>query len=136
MMPRICALAGLLLSLALVTSLARAEDSAIANAKARLEAARKVYKWMREGRIWLREKSRWSMESDYQWSRRWLEAERDVSDKKADQVAAAEGHLERMKTLEAEIKGRLKEDIRPVDAATVEFYRLEAEQILAQVRKK
>jgi len=35
-------------------------------------------------------------ETFYLWSVRWLNAERDLSKKPADRVAAAEAHLERM----------------------------------------
>src|SRR5262249_21709644 len=34
------------------------------------------------------------------WSQRWLDAQREASEKKADRVAAVEAHLERMKQLE------------------------------------
>jgi len=136
MMPRICALAGLLFSFALFTSVAQAEDSAVANAKARVEAARKVYEG-RWARLPVDLNWRFDIDKDYQWSRRWLEAEREVSDKKADQIAAAEGHLDRMKKEEAYVKDQVSSGVgSPVDLSAAKFYRLEAEHILAQIRKK
>jgi hypothetical protein len=41
----------------------------------------------------------------YPWSHRWMEAEQDASEKKTDRVAAAEGHLDRMKKREALYQG-------------------------------
>src|SRR5580765_1520568 len=38
-------------------------------------------------------------ERPYQWSCRWLEAEKQLSDKKKDQKAACEAHLARMRDL-------------------------------------
>jgi hypothetical protein len=68
------------------------------------------------------------------WSRRWMEAELDVSGKRSDQIAAREAHWQRLKKLE--------EDFAPhVDGAvgihafnTLKFYRLEAEYGLARAK--
>ena len=43
----------------------------------------------------------------YQWSRRWMEAERDTSPDEAGTVAALKGHLARMRSLE---RGQLLKD--------------------------
>ena len=84
----------------------------------------------------------------YQWSRRWLEAERDASPDEAAAVAALKGHLARMRSLE---RGQLLKDWmktigQPItdekaaeDAKSLKvftrrltFYRLEAESWLSK----
>lgn len=119
---------------------ARADDppanAKIENAKARLEAVRKVYKDLEE---------RWKIdvnthldpEKPYQWSRRWMEAEQDLSSKKADQIAAAEAHLERMKKSEETIKLAEKAGfVLKAEVAAQNFFRLEAERTLANLKDK
>jgi hypothetical protein len=44
-------------------------------------------------------------EEMFRWSRRWLDAQRTLSDKKADQVAAFKAHCDRMKEMEKRLKG-------------------------------
>jgi hypothetical protein len=64
----------------------------------------------------------------YRWSKRLLEAERDASPEKANQVAACEAHLERIKKLEAKIR-----KIRRIgfgdslDVVEADYYRKEAD---------
>jgi hypothetical protein len=99
-------------------------------AKERLEAAHKTYEVMwanyREGR-------RVSDDTLYRWSLRWLEAERQVGQQPAEQVAAFQGHRNRMADLERLIRG-----VRRVGQATVDelsaavFYRTEADFWLLQ----
>src|SRR4051794_35503439 len=64
--------------------------------KAKVDAARKTYEvvWRnnREGFIPF-------AELVYRWSRRWLEAELDLRDKKDARVAAYQAHSERMQEL-------------------------------------
>jgi hypothetical protein len=135
MLARIPIWAGLLLGFAVLTAVVRADETDIANAKARAAAARKVYEGML-ARVKIDPSASLDPEKPYQWSRRWLEAERDLSGKKAGQVTAAEGHLERMKKLEATIKSLLANKmVGPAEVAAAEFYRLKAEQTLAQTKK-
>jgi hypothetical protein len=94
-------------------------------ARARVEAARKTYAEMwrnhREGRLP-------RSELVYQWSCRWLAAERDVSPAKADQAAAFKGHWNRMKELDKMTREQFRARFVPIEEATAtEFYRLEAE---------
>jgi hypothetical protein len=101
-------------------------------AKARVEAARRTYTEMarnhKEGRIT-------RTEIVYQWSLRWLAAERDVSPARADRVAACKAHWERMKELERMTKDQLRARFVPIEEATAaEFYRLEAELWLAKAK--
>src|SRR5205807_1860990 len=79
----------------------------------------------------------YDVESLYLWSVRWLNAERDLSKKSADQVAAAAAHLERMKTVETMAKQLAKLEQAAVrHAAAAEFYRVEAQIWLSQAKKE
>jgi hypothetical protein len=90
----------------------------------RRDAARKTYQtqWTdyRERRA--------SLDSLYRWSVRWLEAERRLSDRQADVVAAFRDHWDRMRDVERlmrRLAGTGQTTIDEVSAA--EFYRAEAE---------
>src|SRR4051812_12081531 len=91
--------AGILLGL--LPPLIRAEPEAPPKvpeklARAKVDAARKTYEvvWQnnREGLVPFAEVA-------YRWSKRWLKAELELSDKKADRAAAYQAHLERMREL-------------------------------------
>jgi hypothetical protein len=74
-------------------------------------------------------------EDVYTWSVRWLQAQRDLSAKPEDQVAALEAHLKRMTELKEKIQ-TLSRDLMPlprVDEA--EWYRLEAQLWLAKAKQ-
>jgi hypothetical protein len=91
--------------------------------KAKMEAARKTYE-----RTWEVEGGSVDVEHVYQWSRRWLEAERQLSDKKSDRSAAAQGHLDRMKALQKRAGDLHKTiSISMQQLSATEFYRVEAE---------
>jgi hypothetical protein len=99
----------------------------------RRDAARKTYLvlWTnyREGRA--------PEEVLYRWSLRWLEAERQLSDKPADQLAAFQGHWERMRDVEGILRklqgsGQVTTD----EASAVEYYRVEAEMWLTQAKEQ
>lgn len=74
-------------------------------------------------------------EQVYLWSRRWMEAERDVSDKPADRVAAIENHKTRMKELH---KFTLVEyqagKVTHAQVLGADFYAAEAELWLAEAK--
>jgi hypothetical protein len=95
------------------------------------DAARKTYQvaWAnyREGRG--------SDELLYRWSKRWLKAERRLSDKPADQVAAFRGHYDRMRALE-QIVRRLREagQFRVDEVTAAAYYRAEAETWLLEAK--
>ncbi len=75
-------------------------------------------------------------EEVYRWSVRWLQAERELSPKKADQVAALEAHLKRMTELEKMIKA-LSLDLLPKQVMLDgEWYRLEAQLWLAEAKAR
>jgi RNA polymerase sigma factor (sigma-70 family) len=70
-------------------------------------------------------------------SRRLLEAQRDMSDKKEDQVAALEAHWQRMKQIEELNKKRFDAGrIGIQDYAESKYYRLEAEVWLEKAKAK
>jgi hypothetical protein len=100
--------------------------------KIKAAAARRTYEvtWKnyREGR-------RVNPETLYWWSRRWLEADRDLSDKKADQLAAYRSHWERMREWERLVRDLQRANVTTVDeVSAVEFYRAEAEIWLIKAR--
>lgn len=100
--------------------------------KAKLDAARKTYEltWKnyREG---LR-----GAEYLYWWSRRWMEAQRELAEGKAEQIAAVQGHAERMRELERVVQNLQRAKVGTLDEKTAaEFYRLEAEIWLQQAKE-
>lgn len=71
----------------------------------------------------------------YVWSHFVLQTEFDLSDKKADQLAALEAHLDRMKKLEELLrKVRRLGFGQSIEVSAVEYYRIEAEYWLAHAR--
>jgi hypothetical protein len=72
------------------------------------------------------------------WSARWYNAERDLSKKPTDRVAAAEAHLERMKAAEARAKAleKVGEPGSRPQAAAAEHYRVQAQIWLVQAKGK
>jgi hypothetical protein len=115
-----------------------AGDNAVeANAKDRLKAARKVYKLQMELLINV-PGQRDSAEKIYSWSRRLMEAQRDLSPDRKKRVTAAEAHLARMQKLEKLLNDFVKmggaESYR-YESFMAKYFRLEAEKWLAQARK-
>jgi hypothetical protein len=104
--------------------------------KAQVAAARKVYELnimaykagIAKG---------YDLESLCLWSVRWLDAERDLSKKPVDRIAAAEAHLERVKTVEAMAKQLVKGGAAEVrQEVAAEYYRVQAQIWLAQAKGK
>jgi hypothetical protein len=119
-----------------MTTAHAADDPSVpkALAEARVNSARKAYeetvKLYREGRIR-------DVDRVYLWSQRWLDAERDLNSKKADQVAAVEAHWKRMKKLEESFQSRYKVGAAAaIELAAVEYYRVEAEVWLVKAKAK
>jgi hypothetical protein len=120
---------------------ARADErSQTENAKARAEAARKVYqvmieRWQKQGEI--AGVRRLELEDFYRWSRRWMEAERDAAADKAGWAAAVEKHLGRMREWEKTMREMHKVQLAsPYEVVVAEFYALEAESWLAKEKAK
>jgi multidrug efflux pump subunit AcrA (membrane-fusion protein) len=77
-----------------------------------------------------------SPEDVYVWSVRWLNAQRELSPKHEDQVAALQDHLKRMTALKTTVK-QLSRDLLPhFKEDEAEWYRLEAELWLAKAKRK
>lgn len=73
----------------------------------------------------------------YAWSRLLLDAKRGVSGRQADQIAAYEEHLDRMKKLETLIKKVRRLGFgRSSDVGASEYYRIEAEYWLAEAKSQ
>ncbi len=109
-------------------------DSVLARlARQRRDAARRTYE-----ATWANYRERRTSEDSlYRWSVRWLEAERQLSDKPADQVAAFQEHWERMRALERLIGNLQRAGQAVIDEVSgSEFYRVEAEVWLLQAKEK
>jgi len=74
-------------------------------------------------------------EEVYTWSVRWLNAQRDMSDKKDDHIAALEGHFKRMKELQEKVTD-LRELLPAVETPAAAWYVAEAELWLAKEKAK
>jgi hypothetical protein len=76
------------------------------------------------------------MERLVTWSRRWMEAELDASDREADKIAAIEGHVKRLKKWEDEFapvaQGEPAASRLMLD--TLRYHRLEGEYWLAKAK--
>ncbi len=95
-----------------------------------LTAARKTYET-----LWTDKEFR-NAETAYQWSRRWLEVERLIQDKKPEHVASAGAHLERMKQLRTLSIGLFQEKLLTREQLTaVDFYVAEAEMWVLQAKQ-
>jgi multidrug efflux pump subunit AcrA (membrane-fusion protein) len=71
------------------------------------------------------------------WSLRWLNAQREMSGKKEDQIAALEAHLNRMKELQKRVTEMNKNGLASsLEVSAVEFHRREAELWLAREKAK
>jgi hypothetical protein len=132
---RCLGLAFLLTFLAAAPANARADPdpATVELIKQRRDAARKTYEttWTnyREGRV--------PEEVVYRWSKRWLKAERELSNRQEDQVAACAAHLERMIELERIVQRLQSSRQTTVDVLNaVEYYRIEAAEWLALARKE
>jgi hypothetical protein len=68
------------------------------------------------------------------WSRRWMEAELDVSGKRSDQIAAREAHWQRLKKLEEGFAPHVDKEVGSRAFNALKFYRLEAEYGLAKAK--
>lgn len=69
------------------------------------------------------------------WSRKWVEAESAIDKAKAKQVAAYAAHVDRIKSLEAMSQAAYKaKELAKYELAMVQYYRVEAEQWLAEAK--
>jgi hypothetical protein len=103
-------------------------------AKAKVTAAQTAYE--RFLALYENDPQSVDVEKIYVWSRRWMEAQSDLSERKEDRLAAAEAHFERMKRLETQANrnvesGKAKQESR----FGVEFYRVEAQAWVMEKKK-
>jgi hypothetical protein len=100
-------------------------------AKAKAEAAKRAAKAF--AREYLEGKA--TVEQVERWSRRWLDAQREISSKRSEQLAAYEGHVERMQELEkaAQTKFESKQGLES-DLSVAEYLRLEAQMMLSRAK--
>jgi hypothetical protein len=75
-------------------------------------------------------------EDVYTWSVRLLQAQRDVSTKHEEHIAALEAHLKRVTDLQNRVKMAAKELLSPRAESEAEWYRLEAQLWLAKETAK
>jgi hypothetical protein len=111
---------------------AQAPAAPVSLADFRVQAGVKAYDtawlYLSENRI--------GIDEVYRWSRRLLEAQREANPEKASQVAACEGHLERMKKLEFKVvRTRRIGFSNTLEVVGVDYYCKEAEFWLALARE-
>jgi hypothetical protein len=76
-----------------------------------------------------------TVEQVHQWSRRWMDAEREASSRKADQIESLKNHASRMQQLEQAAQERLqKRKGLSSDVSAAEYHRLEAELALSRAK--
>jgi outer membrane protein TolC len=113
---------------------AKVGDKMKALLKARLEAALKEAEGRRQV---YREGESGTLNDLASSSLRLLEAERELSDQKADQIAALENHWQRMKELEEINQERFKAGrVSVMDLSQARFYRLQAEIWLERAKAR
>jgi hypothetical protein len=120
-------ISGILLGLAtwILPAAAGEPDNLLKLRKAKLEAARQTYnvvsKNFHEGPVR-------GVELPYRWSCRLLEAERQMSEQKAEQNAALKRHAERMRDVERVARDLYRARVNTINEVTAaEYYRMEAE---------
>ena len=101
------------------------------NAKSRRYAARKAYEGGLQRRV--QEPDAVPSGFGYEWSVRWLQAERDLSQTKAEHIAAEEAHLKRMQAFKNRVDN-LRGQVAPYEVNAAEFFVLEAEDWLAAAK--
>jgi hypothetical protein len=126
----------LLIGLARLTGLVAASEGRAApdpTAAEMVQAAREVYEGsLKQAAV---EPERIPLDQLYQWSRRWLEAQRAASDNKARRIEAYQSHLERMQALEVRMNKLLEAKLlAPFERSAATYYRAEAEQLLREAK--
>jgi hypothetical protein len=107
----------------------------VASAQARRDAARKVYEGTWERHVRDPETVPFDIGYFHDWSVRWLQAERDLGQTKAEQVAALEAHLKRMQFWKDLLDRGVKEgQTAAYEPRAAEFFCLEAEDWLAEAK--
>jgi hypothetical protein len=106
-----------------------------ANARARRDAAKAVYEGSWQRHLQAPEDLPFDLTYFHGWSVRWLQAERDTSSKKAEQIAALEGHLKRMQFFKDRVEKARQDSGAPAyELQAAEFFVLEADEWLAAAK--
>ncbi len=110
-------------------------DGAIAKRKhAVLELAQKTYRLDLER---MRVGQTVEPEHLYRWSRRWLDAQRDVAANPGERVTAYAEHLKRMESVAAMVRAQVQAGkATAADGAAADYYRAQAELWLEQAKAK
>jgi hypothetical protein len=100
-------------------------------AEAKLDAARKTCELIAQDYA----EGRASHEQFQLWSRRWMDAQKQVTPKRSEQLAAVEAHVDRMRQLEKAARKRVAAKRAPEwEGYATEYLRIEAELMLSQTR--
>jgi hypothetical protein len=100
-------------------------------ARAKLESARRTFEQLWKEGGWRQ------AETPYLWSRRWLEAQLQLTEGPKDRVAPFQRHLDRMKDLEQMTRGLFKERlVRVTEVYATEYYVAEAAEWLARAKAR
>jgi hypothetical protein len=100
-------------------------------AEAKVEAAKKTCELLAQDYA----EGRASHEQFQLWSKRWMDAQKQVTTKRSDQLAAVEAHVDRMRQLEKAARKRVAAKRVPEwEASATEYLRIEAELLLTQAR--
>jgi hypothetical protein len=98
-------------------------------ARAKVDAARRTCLAFAQEYL----EGRATAEQVHQWSQRWMNAEREVNSKKAEQLEALKGHVNRMQQLEKAAQDRLRTGKGLAsDVCSAEYHRLDAELALSR----
>ena len=102
-----------------------------ATAKARRDAARKVYEGSWEHHLQAPEDFPDNLDFWHDWSVRWMQADRDLSRTNAEEIAALDAHLKRMEDKKEWYDKSVKDGGAPAYlASAAEFFQLEAQDWL------
>jgi outer membrane biosynthesis protein TonB len=121
---------------------AKTTEEVTALLKARVELAEKTYRGVFEGLTRTKKVGTVLVlvtedpEEVYTWSVRWLQAQRDLSPKQEDQIAALAAHLKRMTELKEVVKNLTRDLFPRIKEDEAEWYRLEAQIWLAKEKAK
>jgi hypothetical protein len=100
-------------------------------ARAKTDAARRTCQALAQEYL----EGKATVEQVHQWSQRWLNAQRELSSKKSDQLAAFQDHVSRMEQLEQAAKTRFDSRRGPLsDLSAAEYHRIDAQLALSRAK--
>ena len=100
-------------------------------ARAKMDAARRTCQALAQEYL----EGKATVEQVHQWSQRWLNAQRDMSSKKSDQLTALEAHVSRMEQLKKAARTRFDSHRGPFsDLSAAEYHRIDAQLALSRAK--